>query len=75
MWLYAPLLQRVVLEHLKNRHDRFGLVSQDSQRLLAASAEDTIDTGEAESIDNILREAEGHLLGYRQQLGLCDIRS
>jgi F420-dependent methylenetetrahydromethanopterin dehydrogenase len=63
-------LQRIVFEDLEDRHDGVGLLAQNAQELLAASAEDAIGARETETVDNVLRHPERDLLRDGQELGL-----
>jgi hypothetical protein len=66
----APVLQRVMLEDLENGHDDAGTLTKDSQRLLAASTEDPIDTAHSEAINEIVGEAEGDEFGNGKSTSL-----
>lgn len=52
-----------MLEDFEDGHDDRRTLAQDAQRLLGATAEDSIDASHSEAVDDVLRETERDELG------------
>lgn len=52
-----------MFEHLEDGEQDIGATPKDTERLLGAAAEDSLDSAVSEAVDEVLSEAEGNQLG------------
>ena len=71
-FLVLPLDERIMYKSIQYRHERVGVVTQDFEGDFAGVTVHTLDTDDAQRVDEIVREAERDTLRDFQQLSTLE---